>query len=172
MLKQTKVLELITDWALWPRYEANELDSTNVARMKEAIKVADAYLKANIRHLGIEKDLKSYDFSIQALNLSQAKEGTETAVAFYVSMVSSILEKPVKKQTVVLGEMSVGGILMRVSNLVERMQLALDSGAKRILLPSENKRDLPDVPDILLNKIQPVFYMDPTNAAVRAMGLE
>ena len=141
-------------------------------RMKEAIKVADAYLKANIRHLGIEKDLKSYDFSIQALNLSQAKEGTETAVAFYVSMVSSILEKPVKKQTVVLGEMSVGGILMRVSNLVERMQLALDSGAKRILLPSENKRDLPDVPDILLNKIQPVFYMDPTNAAIRAMDLE
>ena len=142
------------------------------ARMKEAIKVADAYLKANIKHLGIEKDLKSYDFSIQALNLSQAKEGTETAVAFYVSMVSSILEKPVKEQTVVLGEMSVGGILMRVSNLVERMQLALDSGAKRILLPSENKRDLPDVPDILLNKIQPVFYMDPTNAAIRAMGLE
>ena len=142
------------------------------ARMKEAIKVADAYLKANISDFGIEKDLKSYDFSIQALNLSQAKEGTETAVAFYVSMLSALLEKPVKEQTVVLGEMSVGGILMRVSNLVERMQLALDSGAKRILLPSENKRDLPDVPDTLLNKIQPVFYMDPTNAAIRAMGLE
>ena len=85
---------------------------------------------------------------------------------------SFILEKPEKKQTVVLGEMSVGGILMRVSNLVERMQLDLDSGAKRILLPSEKKRDLPDVPDILLNKIQPVFYMDPTNVAIRAMGLE
>ena len=142
------------------------------SRMKEAIKVADAYLKANIKDFGIEKDLKSYDFSIQALNLSQAKEGTETAVAFYISILSSILEKPIKEQTVVLGEMSVGGILMRVSHLVERMQLALDSGAKRILLPSENKRDLPDVPDSLLNKIQPIFYTDPTNAAIRAMGLE
>jgi len=142
------------------------------SRMKEAIKVADAYLKANIKNFGIEKDLKSYDFSIQALNLSQAKEGTETAVAFFVSMLSALLEKPVKEQTVVLGEMSVGGILMKVGNLVERMQLALDSGAKRILLPSENKRDLPDVPDILLNKIQPVFYTDPINAGIRAMGLE
>ncbi len=142
------------------------------SRMKEAVKVADAYLKANIKNLGIEKDLKSYDFSIQALNLNQAKEGTETAVAFYISMVSALLERPVKEQTVILGEMSVGGILMRVSNLVERMQLALDSGAKRILLPSENKRDLADVPDILLNKIQPVFYTDPVNAAIRAMGLE
>ena len=141
-------------------------------RMKEGIKVADAYLKANIKKFGIEKDLKSYDFSIQALNLSQAKEGTETAVAFYISMLSALLEKPIKEQTVILGEMSVGGILMRVSNLVERMQLALDSGARRILLPSENKRDLPDVPDTLLNKIQPVFYTDPTNAAVRAIGLE
>lgn len=142
------------------------------SRMKEAVKVADAYLKANIKSFGIVKDLKSYDFSIQALNLNQAKEGTETAVAFYISMLSALLEKPVKEQTVILGEMSVGGILMKVSNLVERMQLALDSGAKRILLPSENKRDLPDVPDSLLNKIQPVFYTDPTNAAVRAMGLE
>jgi len=142
------------------------------SRMKEAVKVADAYLKANIKSFGIEKDLKSYDFSIQALNLNQAKEGTETAVAFYISMLSALLEKPVKEQTVILGEMSVGGILMKVSNLVERMQLALDSGAKRILLPSENKRDLPDVPDSLLKQIQPVFYTDPTNAAVRAMGLE
>ena len=142
------------------------------SQMKEAIKVADAYLKANIKDFGIEKDLKSYDFSIQALNLSQAKEGTETAVAFYISILSSIIEKPIKEQTVVLGEMSVGGILMRVSYLVERMQLALDSGAKRILLPSENKRDLPDVPDSLLNKIQPIFYTDPANAAIRAMGLE
>ena len=142
------------------------------SQMKEAIKVADAYLKANIKDFGVGKDLKSYDFSIQALNLSQAKEGTETAVAFYISILSSIIEKPIKEQTVVLGEMSVGGILMRVSYLVERMQLALDSGAKRILLPSENKRDLPDVPDSLLNKIQPIFYTDPANAAIRAMGLE
>jgi ATP-dependent Lon protease len=68
--------------------------------------------------------------------------------------------------------MSVQGLLLKVANLTERMQLALDSGAKRVLIPSENKRDLADVPDELLNKIHPIFYTDPINAAIRAMGLE
>ncbi len=140
--------------------------------MKEGIKTADAYLKANLSNLGIVKDLKSYDFSIQAINLQQAKEGAETAVAFFVSLVSSLLGKPVKPQLVVLGEMSVQGMLLKVTNLTERMQLSLDSGAKYVLIPSENKRDIADVPDEVLNKLQAIFYTDPINAAIRAMALE
>ena len=54
----------------------------------------------------------------------------------------------------------------------ERLQLALEAGAKRILIPSENKRDIADVPDEVLNKLQPVFYTDPMHAAIRAMRLE
>jgi ATP-dependent Lon protease len=87
-------------------------------------------------------------------------------------MVSALLERPVDPVAVVAGEMSVKGLLQKVPNLAERMELALDAGAKRLLIPSENKRDLGDVPDEVLNRIQPVFYMDPLNAAIRAMGLE
>lgn len=140
-------------------------------KMKEAIKTADAYLKANLKNLGIEHDLKAYDFSIQAINLNQAKEGSETAVAFFVSIVSSILGKPVQDQTVILGEMSVQGMLLKVNVLPERMQLAVESGAKRILIPSENKRDVSDVPDAILTAIQWQFYDSPTKAAILAMGL-
>ncbi|MGO9118779.1 MAG: protease Lon-related BREX system protein BrxL [Desulfomonilaceae bacterium] len=142
------------------------------AKMKESIKTADAYLKANLKNLGIEHDLKAYDFSIQAINLNQAKEGSETAVAFFVSMVSSILGKPVKDQTVILGEMSVQGMLLKVTSLPERMQLAVESGAKRILIPSENKRDVADVPDAILTAIQWQFYDSPTKAAIFAMGMD
>jgi len=139
--------------------------------MREGIKTADAYLRANMKNLGIERDLKGYDFSLQAVNLNQAKEGAETAIAFFISMVSSLLERAVRPQLVVVGEMSVQGLLLRVDALTERMQLALDAGAKTILIPSENKRDLADVPDEVLNKLEPIFYTDPINAAVRAMGL-
>jgi len=141
------------------------------SKMKEAIKTADAYLKANLRNLGIDRDLKGYDFSVQAINLNQAKEGAETAVAFFVCMVSSLLEKPVQDQTVVLGEMSVQGMLLKASSLPERMQLAVESGAKRILIPSENKRDLAEVPDAILTAIQWQFYDTPTKAAIMAMGM-
>ena len=140
-------------------------------KMKEAIKTADAHLKANLKNLGIDRDLKSYDFTIQAINLNQAKEGAETAVAFFISMVSAILGKPVLDRTVVLGEMSVQGMLLKVNALPERMQLAVESGAKRILIPSENKRDVADVPDAVLTAIQWQFYDSPTRAAILALGI-
>ena len=141
------------------------------SRMKEAIKTADAHLKANLNNLGIDRDLKSYDFTIQAINLNQAKEGAETAVAFFLSMVSAILGKPVLERTVVLGEMSVQGMLLKVNALPERMQLAVESGAKRILIPSENKRDMADVPDAILTAIQWQFYDSAARASLLALGL-
>jgi ATP-dependent Lon protease len=141
------------------------------SRMREAIKTADAFLKANVRNLGIDRDLKGYDFAVQAINLNQAKEGAETAVAFFISMVSAILDKPILDRTVVLGEMSVQGMLLKVNALPERMQLAVEAGAKRILIPSENKRDLADVPDAILTAIQWQFYDSPTKAAIIAMGM-
>lgn len=140
--------------------------------MKEALKAADAYLKAHIKDLGIDRDPRQYDFTVQAVNLNQAKEGAETAIAFFISMVSALLERPTDPSTVVVGEMSVKGLLQKAANLTERLQLSLEAGAKRVLIPSENKRDLGDVPDEVLNRIQPVFYMDPINTAIRAMGLE
>lgn len=141
------------------------------SKMKEAIKTADAYLKANLHNLGIDYDLKAYDFSIQAVNLNQAKEGAETAVAFFVSMVSAIIRKPIAERTVILGEMSVQGLLIKAGSLPERMQLAVEAGAKRILIPSENKRDVADVPDAILTAIQWQFYDSPSKAAIMSMGL-
>jgi ATP-dependent Lon protease len=140
--------------------------------MREALKAADAYLKAHMRDLGIDRDPRQYDFTAQAVNLNQAKEGAETAIAFFISMVSALLDRPTDSTTVVAGEMSVRGTLRSVDSLAERMELARDAGAKKILVPSENKRDLMDVPDEILNRLQPVFYTDPINAAIRAMGLE
>jgi len=139
--------------------------------MKEGIKTADAFLRGNLKNLGITKDLDSYDFSLQAINLNQAKDGGETAVAFFISLVSSLLEKPLLERTVVLGEMSVQGLLLKVSSLPERMQLAVEAGAKRILIPSENKRDISEIPDAILTAIQWQFYDSPTKAAMMSMGL-
>lgn len=139
--------------------------------MKEGIKTADAFLRGNLKNLGITKDLNSYDFSLQAINLNQAKDGGETAVAFFISLVSSLLEKPVLERTVVLGEMSVQGMLLKVSALPERMQLAVEAGAKRILIPSENKRDISEIPDAILTAIQWQFYDSPTKAAMMSLGL-
>jgi ATP-dependent Lon protease len=56
--------------------------------------------------------------------------------------------------------------------LTEHLQVAMDNGARRVLLPAENKRDLADIPSDILDKIQISFYSDPLNAAYRALGME
>ncbi len=140
--------------------------------MRDALKIADAYFRAHLRDLGVDRDPSQYDFAVQAINLNQAKEGAETAIAFFVSLVSAFLDRPIDPTLIVSGDMSVSGLLQKVGNLPERLEMTLDAGGKKILVPSENKRDLADVPDEVLNKLQPVFYTDPLNAAIRALGLE
>jgi ATP-dependent Lon protease len=140
--------------------------------MKEALKVAHAYLLAHIKDLGIDRDPRQYDFSVQAVNLNQAKEGSETAIGFFISLVSALLERAVDPTSVVVGEMSVKGLLQKVADLPQRLELARDCGAKRVLMPSENKRDIADVPDELLSSLQTAFYADPVSAAIKAMALE
>jgi len=140
--------------------------------MKDAIKTAYTFLRGHSKELGISKDPNEYDFHVQIVNLMQSKEGSETGVAFFIAMLSALLDKPVMEQLVVLGEMSIHGSLLKVPALSERLQLSMDNGAKRVLIPSENKRDFGDIPSDVLDKLQIIFFSDPVNAAFRAMGME
>ena len=78
------------------------------------------------------------------------------------------MRRRVKEQ---LKKMSVQGMLLKVTSLPERMQLAVEAGAKRILIPSENKRDISEIPDAILTAIQWQFYDSPTKAAMMSLGL-
>ncbi len=139
--------------------------------IRDAVHTAHTYLQSQAGRLGIGKHPNDYDLHVQLVNLMQSKEGSETGVAFFVSMVSALLGKPVLESLVVLGEMSIRGGLLKVGLLTERLQLAMDNGAKRVLLPAENKRDFADIPSDVLDKLQIIFYSDPANAALRALEL-
>jgi len=140
--------------------------------VRDAVETAHTYLASHSSRLGLSKNPNDYDLHVQLVNLMGAKEGSETGVAFFVAMVSALLGKPMMESLVVLGEMSLRGVLLKVNLLTERLQLALDNGAKRVLLPAENKRDFADVPSDVLGKLQIIFYSDPISASFRATGLE
>jgi len=139
---------------------------------RDAVHTAHAYLKAQSARLGLTKNPGDYDLHVQLVNLMGAREGSETGVASYVGMVSALQGKPVLESLVILGEMSIRGGLLKTSSLTERLQLAMDNGARRVLLPSENKRDFADIPSDVLDKLQIIFYSDPVNAVFRALGVE
>ena len=140
--------------------------------MKETIQTAFDFIRANLSDLTIDKHIKDYDFHIQVVNLMQSKEGTETGVAFYIAMISALLGKAIKPQLVVLGEMTIHGGLRKIRGLTEKLQIALDSGAKIVLIPSENKVDFADIPSYILDKLEISFFSDPINAGFRAMEID
>lgn len=139
--------------------------------MRESIQTAFDYVRARARELGIEQDLRSYDFHVQVVDLTAAKEGAEAGVAFFVALYSLLRNQPVQAGLVVLGQMTIHGNILPLHNVVEPLQAVMENGAKRVLIPVENKRHLLDVPGDILDAVDPIFYADPLTAALKACGL-
>jgi ATP-dependent Lon protease len=70
------------------------------------------------------------------------------------------------------GVRHLGGNIVPVQNLAESLQVAVDSGARRILLPMASVRDIPTIPGELFAKFQTSFYSDPTDAVFKALGVQ
>ena len=71
----------------------------------------------------------------------------------------------------VLGDMSVQGNIKPVRSLTEPLQIAMDNGARRALVPIENKRQFLDVNAEVLERVDPIFFGDMRQAAFKALGL-
>jgi ATP-dependent Lon protease len=91
-------------------------------------------------------------------------------VAFYVAILSAIVNKPLGGGLIILGEMTLHGVLSRVEYLGDRMRVAMDAGAKRVVIPTVNAADFGSIPPELLDKIRVEFYSDPMQAAFKAIS--
>ena len=138
--------------------------------MKESIMTAFDYIKARRHELGIERDVMSYDFHVQLVDLMAAKEGSEAGVAFFVALYSLLRNQPVLPGLIILGEMTIQGNILPVKSLMEPLQVAIDNGARKVLLPIESKRQFLEVPGDIMVKVDPIFYADPGTAAIKAIG--
>jgi len=136
--------------------------------MKEIARMAYDYLKANAGKIGIDRDIASYDVNIQIMSLMQGKDAGDIGVAFYIGLISALLGRPVGQGMVILGQMSIHGVLGRVEGLGDKLRIAMDAGAKRVLLPTENKRDFADLPAEVIDKLRIEFYSEPIQAAFKA----
>jgi ATP-dependent Lon protease len=72
---------------------------------------------------------------------------------------------------VVLGEMTIQGNILPVRSLVEPLQVIMDNGAKRVLIPLSNRRDFLEVPPDIVERVDPIFYSDPLTAAIKALEI-
>ncbi|WP_437978277.1 protease Lon-related BREX system protein BrxL [Sorangium sp. So ce295] len=138
--------------------------------MKESVQRAFSFLQAKKSELGIARDLDTSDIHVEVIDLLGNRVEAEVGVAFFVAVYSALRRAPVSPGLLVLGDMSVQGNIKPVRSLVEPLQVAKDNGAKRALIPIENKRSFLEVNADVVEHVDPVFYGDPKTAAMKVLG--
>jgi ATP-dependent Lon protease len=118
---------------------------------------------------GMGRDIDTSDFHVESIDL--LNNGVEAEVAFSAAAFSALRSTPVTAATLVLGDMSIQGNIKEVRSLTEPLQLAMDNGVKRALVPIANKRQFLEVSGDIMEHVDPVFYGDPKAAAFKALGM-
>ncbi|MCP4888320.1 protease Lon-related BREX system protein BrxL [bacterium] len=139
--------------------------------MKESISRAFSYFSSKKVEFGMAKDIDNSDFHVESIDLMNNGVEAEVGIAFFVAAFSALRSAPVTAATLVLGDMSIQGNIKEVRSLTEPLQLAMDNGVKRALVPIANKRQFLEVSGDIMEHVDPVFYGDPKAAAFKALGM-
>jgi ATP-dependent Lon protease len=139
--------------------------------MKESIQRAFGYLQGGKVKLGIARDFDTTDFHVEAIDLLQNRVACECGVALIVAIISAIKRVSVQPALVILGDISIQGNLKGVRTLVEPCQLAMENGARRALIPIENRRQFLEVSGDVAERLDPIFYGDAPVAANKALAI-
>lgn len=142
------------------------------SRTKEAVKVGFDYFKANLARVSASVKATDHDYHLHVVEFHNTGAADSLTLPSFFALCSGVMKKPVQSQLVVLGDMSLGGSIVPADNIAETLQVAFDSGAKRILLPMSSVKDIQSIPGELFAKFQTSFYSDPIDAVFKGLGVE
>ena len=152
------------------KFERTGLGSNREA--KESINTAFNYFKANKKNISGTISVSNFDYLMHIQDLQGIGMTSELALSAFIGLCSSALKKPLQNQMVVLGSMSIGGTITKVEELASMLQVCLDAGGKKILLPMSSAADISTVPPELFAKFQISFYQSIEDAVFKALGVE
>jgi len=139
---------------------------------RDAVNVAYNYFKANSSRVSGSIHPDGSDFLLHLTDVQGVGLPQHISLALLTSLCSAALGRPLQSQLVLLGNMTLGGTVSPVENLAASLQVALDAGARRVLLPMSSAADLATVPPELFSKFQVAFYSDPVDAVFKALGVQ
>lgn len=139
--------------------------------MKESIQRAFAYLQGHKVEMGIAQALDTTDFHVEAIDLLVNRIECDAGVALIVAIYSALKKQPVLPAMLIMGDLSIQGNIKPVRSLAEPLQVGMDNGARRTLIPTPNKRNFMDVSADIVERVDPIFYSDPLTAAMKALGM-
>jgi ATP-dependent Lon protease len=139
---------------------------------KEATNTAFNFLKANANRISGSISMTSKDYNINYQDLQGIGMTDKLALPTVISICSIALNRPAQSSLAVLGEISIAGSMIKVEELANTLQVCLDAGAKKILLPITSAADLGTVPPELMGSFQIIFYQSAEDAVFKALGVE
>lgn len=139
---------------------------------KEATNNAYNFLKANAHRISGSISTTTKDYNINYQDLQGIGMTNILGLATLIALCSIALGRPTQGSLVVLGDISIGGTLIKVDELANVLQVCLDSGAKKVLIPSISMVDFVTVPADLMGAFQLIPYSSAEDAVFKALGVE
>ena len=152
------------------KFERTGLGSDREA--KEATNTAFNFLKANAGHISGAISTTTKDYIVNYQDLQGIGMTSKLALPTLIALASIALNKPTVSSLAVMGEISIAGTMMKVDELANALQVCLDSGAKKVLLPITSAADLGSVPSELIGCFNLIFYQSAEDAVFKALGVE
>ncbi|HZJ57809.1 MAG TPA: protease Lon-related BREX system protein BrxL [Clostridia bacterium] len=141
-------------------------------RARESVDNAYKYLRANSTKISGTISTTTKDYLIHIQDLNGVGMTTSLTLPTIIAISSVALGKPLVTSAAVLGDVSIGGTLIKVEELANTLQVCQDSGAKKVLLPLTSAGDLGVVPPELVGSFNIIFYKSAEDAVFKALGVE
>jgi len=139
--------------------------------MKESIQRAFAYIQGHKTNMGIAQAVDTTDFHVEAIDLLANHIACDAGISLVVAIYSALKKHAALPALLILGDLSIQGNIKAVRSLAEPLQIGMDNGARRALIPIENKRHFLDVLADIMERVDPIFFSDPMTAAMKALGM-
>jgi len=137
---------------------------------RESLDTAFRYFKSNSNSISGTISTTTKDYLMHMADLQGIGLTNEVAIAELIGLCSAALERSVVESLVIIGNMTVGGTINKIEDFANMIQVIVDAGGKKVLMPASAVVDYQTVPAELLVKIQPIFYSDPIDAVYKALG--
>jgi ATP-dependent Lon protease len=139
--------------------------------MQESVQAALSVVRSRSKRLGIQPDFyQKGDIHIHLPEGATPKDGPSAGIGICTAMVSALTGIPVRSEVAMTGEITLRGEVLQIGGLKEKLLAAHRGGIKTVLIPEENVKDLPEIPDNVKNRLEihPVKWID----SVLEMALE